>query len=400
VSGPTVDFKRLFKKISKADFIDRHHDKQHYFEAGAFENPSELFSWAKMNDLIQRSKLWDDRTIELALDGKVLQPSQYCRPGTDRYGDPIQKPDAERVKHFLRNGATMVLDFLEGIDPDIQAVAQCVERLTGTSTSCNAFCSWQRVQGYGSHFDTMCVVAIQIEGEKTWNLYRGRVGNPVMVPGLRAIDFTAEQHEQQKGPLLEQIVARPGDVLYIPRGQYHDALATDTASLHLSFGATYLAGFSAVSLLVQELQKDVFFRNRLPHFEDEQALADYLAEVGRRVAGLMATPEVHRLVRGYQLETLAEKLANPLLPNREPDDCFYVSRRPPALKRRGQAAFIDAASGPIEVPADLMAQIEMILGREVFWLSDLVFSSPTQVAAMQQIMAAMQKARVIFRARP
>jgi hypothetical protein len=290
-------FSNLFKKISRREFLEGYHDTRAYFEPGAIENVQEIFSWAQLNDLFNRPKLWNGEMMELALNGQVLPSSQYSRPGMGRLGERVLRPDRERVNHFLREGATLVLDYLEGIDPGVNRVATCIERLTGTMVSCNAYCSWQSVQGYASHFDTMCVFAIQIEGEKTWNIYDGRVHEPMEITGARPADFSREQHDRQKGPVAQQVVMRPGDVLYLPRGVYHDALATDMASLHLSFGATYLAGFSALSLLIQELQREEFFRKKLPHFDDGEALSAYLSEVGKQVGHRMADSGFHGRVK-------------------------------------------------------------------------------------------------------
>ena len=394
-----VDFTRLFKKISRTEFIDAYHDKQPYFEAGAFDDVGELFSWTRLNDLFERNKLWDSGSIELAVGGQVLPSAQYCRPGMGRTGDRTLKPDAERIKHFLRQGATLVLDFLEGIDPAIQATAACIERLTGTATSCNAYSSWKAVQGYASHFDTMCVFAIQIEGEKTWNIYRGRVREPMFLPGSRPNDFSREQHDRQKGPVMQQVVARPGDVLYLPRGQYHDAIATDSESLHLSFGATYLGGFSAVSLLIQDLQKEEFFRRRLPHFEDEQDLAAYLGEVGRMVAERMARPEFHESVRSYQIETMSEKLGRLALPLRDADESYFVTRRPPVPEPTANGARLTTPAGNLDVPPALMPVVEFVLAQEIVWSRHLAEHHPAVRAQVPGLLADLVRLKLIRRMR-
>ena len=37
-----------------------------------------------------------------------------------------------------------------------------------------------------------------------------------------------------KGRVAEEILMRPGDLLYLPRGQFHDALASTDASIHVT----------------------------------------------------------------------------------------------------------------------------------------------------------------------
>ncbi len=365
------EFSDLFKNISRREFLNNYHDQKFYFEKGAVQDIHNIFSWQHLNDLFNRPKLWNGDMIELAINGQLLEPAQFCRPGLDRIGDQVLRPDLNRVNHFLRQGATLVLDFLEGIHPSVRDIATCLERLTGASTSCNAYCSWERIQGYASHFDTMCVFAIQIEGEKTWNLYNGRVREPMAIPGSIPSEFSVEQHDRQKGSLAKQIVMRPGDVLYLPRGLYHDALATDTASLHLSFGATYLAGFSAVSLLVQELKAEEFFRKRLPHFDDGDELKSYLSEVGSLVGERLGSSEFQIRVKQYMLQNLGDKTVGHALPNREATQYYMVTRQEVRLLRRGPGWRLEFQEMKKDIDAKFSPILKHILASEHFWSSDV-----------------------------
>jgi hypothetical protein len=390
-------FSNLFEKISRRDFIDTIHDKCMYYEAGAIKDIEKIFSWDQLNDLFNRPKLWNGEMMELAIKGQVLPPPQYGRPGMGRLGERVLLPDREKVNHFLRQGATLVLDYLEGIHPGILDVATCIERLTGTLVSCNAYCSWQSVQGYASHFDTMCVFAVQIEGEKTWNIYDGRVNEPVAIPGARPSDFSQDQHDRQKGQLAKQVVMRPGDVLYLPRGLYHDALATDTASLHLSFGATYLAGFSALSLLIGELQKEEFFRKRLPHFDAGEALAGYLQEVGKKVAERMAETAFHGRIKEHMLQNLGDKVTGNRLPDRSADRSFLVTRGKLRLVRRGRSWRLEGGSEPLEIAPECLDMARYISETETFWISSLPDISGHTPEAIQGFLGDLERIEVIFR---
>ncbi len=389
-------FANLFKKISRREFIETYHDRRAYYEAGAIGNVRDFFSWAHLNDLFNRPKLWNGEVMELAINGQVLPPPQYSNPGMGRLGERVLRPDREKVNHFLRQGATLVLDYLEGIHPEIQSITTCIERLTGTSASCNAYCSWQSVQGYASHFDTMCVFAIQIEGEKTWNIYDGRVNEPMAIPGARPADFSREQHDRQKGRVAREIVMRPGDVLYLPRGLYHDALATDAASLHLSFGATYLAGFSAVSLLIGELQREEFFRKRVPHFDSRTEISDYLTEVGQKVAERMADPAFQGRVRDHILRNLADKITGNRLPDRQPDGYFIVTRQALRLVRRGSSWRLEGGLEPVDIAVEFSEIARHIAESESFWVTELPNVSALPQPALRDFLTALERLDIVF----
>ncbi len=393
---PDFQFADLFKKISRRDFIETYHDKQAYYEAGAIGKVGELFSWAQLNDLFNRPKLWNGEMMELAINGQVLPPPQYSNPGMGRLGERVLRPDREKVNHFLRQGATLVLDYLEGIHPEIRNISTCIERLTGTLVSCNAYCSWQSVQGYASHFDTMCVFAIQIEGEKTWNIYDGRVNEPMAIPGARPGDFSREQHDRQKGRVAREIVMRPGDVLYLPRGLYHDALATDAASLHLSFGATYLAGYTAISLLIGELQREEFFRKRLPHFDSSAEISRYLTEVGEEVARRMADQGFQGRVRDHILRNLGDKIAGNRLPDRRSDRYYLVTRQELRLVRRGSSWRLEGGLKPLDVPTELTDIVRLVAETESFWLSELPGATELPQSALGDLLTALERNDVVF----
>lgn len=392
-----LGFDAFARKLDRRTFLADHFDKKPYYETGAVRDVEGLFSWAKMNDLLDRPKLWDGRTIEMALNHKMLRPGEYMRPGVGRLGDQVLRPDRGRMTHFLRQGATIVLDYLEGLDPTIAAYTRVLERLTGTNTSCNAFCSWQKVPGYGSHFDTMDVFAIQIEGEKTWNLYEGRFAEATDVPGIRSTDFSPDELTRMRGRVAETVTMRPGDFLYIPRGQFHDALADDRASLHLSFGATHSVAFTIVQMLGSELQRDPYFRRRIPHFEDRAELDGFLAGIGEALNKALADPRFGDFVVSYLKDRAFEKVTGYRFPDRGPDQYFFVTRHTPALR--------DGPQGPRLVPGEGAAidldpadrpMAEWILAREAFWMSELGAEHGARGAAGEAFLKRLVEGRVLY----
>lgn len=56
----------------------------------------------------------------------------------------------------------------------------------------------------------------------------------------------------------------PGDVLYIPRGHWHYAVALDQPSLHLTLGVHNKTGIDFIEWMVSELRKQAEWRQNLP----------------------------------------------------------------------------------------------------------------------------------------
>ena len=94
-------------------------------------------------------------------------------------------------------------------------------------------------------------IAVHVEGTKTWHVYEGRAKDPIAHPMFRSL--TAEQHEKARGGKLMDVQMEPGDLLYLPRGQYHDALADEGGAVHIAFGVTYPIGVDVMSLLFERV---------------------------------------------------------------------------------------------------------------------------------------------------
>ena len=56
----------------------------------------------------------------------------------------------------------------------------------------------------------------------------------------------------------------PGDTLYLPRGWLHEALTSDTDSLHITVGVNVYTWLDALRAALDELADDVAFRALAP----------------------------------------------------------------------------------------------------------------------------------------
>ena len=128
-----------------------------------------------------------------------MRAEDYCYPSVDREGRRVKKPDLARVRRQLREGATLALDFIELLTPNLRSVAQTLEAVIGAQVCASMFCSWQATQGYASHFDTQNVFACHISGTKTWRIYEGASLMPPTCPGAHRDAFPQEYHDKAKG---------------------------------------------------------------------------------------------------------------------------------------------------------------------------------------------------------
>lgn len=331
-----LTFREILSPVTAEDFFDQFAGRHHLHVPGAPEKFARVFSWDSMSGLLSTLELWSERSMKMVLDGRQLAPAEFCRPALTREGQETLQPDPKRVGEYLRKGATVVLDFIESLTPELASIAATIEIVTGGPVACNAYCSWQAHPGFGSHFDTMDVYAFHISGTKTWRLYEGRAEGAAAIPGFDCGSLPPQQRELAKGRVAEEITMRPGDLLYVPRGQYHDALATSEASLHVSFGVTEPIGQDFMSILIPVLARDPLFRASLPHFDDAEAHRAHLRKLAEKAQAIMTEPATSAEMRGIQRQRAARHcLARVSLPAREDNAVFRVRSLHAKLARRG-----------------------------------------------------------------
>ena len=129
-----------------------------------------------------------------------------------------------------------------------------MEDALGAKLQANLYMSSRRKQGFRVHYDTHDVFAMHVMGEKTWMVFEGRGTSPIAHPLFA--NQPAEHHEQAKGRLWKEVRLKPGHLLYLPRGQYHYALADEQPCAHISFGATYPIGLDLVTYLFERMVQE------------------------------------------------------------------------------------------------------------------------------------------------
>lgn len=138
----------------------------------------------------------------------------------DGFIDPVQ------VRRLMDSGATLKLNRMSDWHRPTRDMRRALEAALPVAVSAYAFWTPPESRGMLPHRDGSHVLALQIEGRKKWNLYAGDDVDVRSDAGLD-VDVSKPSHE---------FVLEPGDLLYLPHGWAHDAVAIgDTRSFHLTF---------------------------------------------------------------------------------------------------------------------------------------------------------------------
>ncbi|CAN5354816.1 hypothetical protein BH09ACT1_BH09ACT1_07830 [soil metagenome] len=221
---------------------------------------SDLFSTEAVDELTSHRAL---RTpfVRMANEGSVLTPSRYTAPGGfgAEIGDQLN-PD--KVLEEFAAGATLVLQGLHRTwEPLAEFTRQLVADL-GHPCQVNAYITPASSRGFDPHYDVHDVFVIQIVGEKHWTIHEPAHPDPLRdQPWSDHKDAVAEAARHT--PAIDETF-RPGDVLYLPRGWIHSAVALGGVSIHLTIGVAALTRFDVVQALISRAADDAGLRSSLP----------------------------------------------------------------------------------------------------------------------------------------
>ncbi len=291
----------LLAPMTPAQFFAEYHDRQPLHLKGGAAKFASVLSWRQLNRLLDMTHIWSSQSLKLVMDEKPVPAEQYCAPATGRDALAVQQPVAAQVMDWIKRGASLALNDVDSLTPGLTAVSEALEGAGLGKAQANVYVSWQAHKAFPSHFDTHDVWAVQVEGEKAWNIWEGRADYPIASPIFR--NLGQAHHDQAKGRLRERLVLQTGDLLYLPRGWYHDALCEGPATMHVAFGVHAPLGMDVLNMLLERAMYEPLFRQPLPRQDGSAAarfaLTSRAGQLGQKLAELARDPKVMQVLEGF-----------------------------------------------------------------------------------------------------
>lgn len=366
-------FAEILAPMSEETFMRDYFGQKPLHLEGAAEKFQAVMDWSTLTDLVNQSAIWSSKSLALVMDGRRLSPEEYCRRDLSRHGMELMMADMDRVKGWLGKGASMVLNEIDQLTPGLRAAAGALEQALNGKAQGNLYCSWKAHPAFGSHFDTHDVFAIHVAGEKVWNVYQRHFLDPIAHPRFKNLDRAFD--EAHKGTLEQQVRLTPGDLLYLPRGYYHDALAESDAAVHIAFGVTFPIGLDLIGPLHARLVDDELFRARLPN-GDRDALGRHVEALAERLRELAMEPAV-----GDQLYRVAEDFRYDRTELSLPDDggtgsAYRVDLPDIQIATVSGKRCMVRKQQAVPIPAGLEPPIAWVLNSKTFRENDLAKAHP------------------------
>ena len=263
---PAAGFAGLVAPLAPEEFIDtRYLDKRPVLFRGWRERFSALIDWEVLRTLMSNGP--DHTRIALFRDD-VAVPLSHClapqfghgwRATARSHGGRL---DDRRLTSLLREGVTLVLRGVHDLHPPAGALANDIEAALKSYAGVNLYASWKEVRGFGAHWDDHDAFIVQVAGCKHWHLYGETRRSPMTLDVAPSLDAPPD--------VVWSETLWAGDVLYIPRGWWHDARVDGAAggegvgSLHLTCSVDAITAVDLMHWLAGELARHEVFRRDLP----------------------------------------------------------------------------------------------------------------------------------------
>jgi hypothetical protein len=242
------DLASLLGDVGEAAFLDHFAQKRRlHVSAGPSDRAAGLLPWATINQLIETDTLSPDRF-------KLRRASGSIPAGMFRDGEGGHNLNAGRLEGLLRQGTSIVIDRIDDLAPPVGDLAVSLERRLGCMVWANAYLSFAKGGALPPHHDLHDVLVVQAHGRKRWRVY------PTQEPAPIKPQAAATRHPD---PIWEGWL-EPGDVLYLPRGEPHDAEVSGGDSVHISFGLLPRRGLDLFRWLEGQAEASALLRADLP----------------------------------------------------------------------------------------------------------------------------------------
>ena len=269
-TAPTTPDLSFAETVGDPEFLTRSWGKSFAHLPGSRGRFHRLLSWSDVNGMLQKHRLEPPR-LRLARGGSFAPKGDYLRYEGNRV--PFVVP--EKLAQQLRDGYTLIIDAVDDMTDGVMRLAEDFERVLHEGVQVNMYAGWREQQGFNRHCDTHDVIVLQVYGKKYWRVYEG--GRPHPLKDDIAPNKDAPQQVVWEG-LLED-----GDVLYIPRGWWHEASGVGDVTLHLTFGIHQRTGVNLLHWLADELRASTEFRAPLLRFGSPEEQGAQFAELRRQL---------------------------------------------------------------------------------------------------------------------
>ncbi len=185
------------------------------------------------------------------------------------------RPDIAKLEAYLEKGFSVVLNHIDPYVPPLTSICEEIRSRLNERSNVAVVVTSGDDGAFKLHYDPEDLVIVQIEGTKRWKIFGPAVSNPVT--GM------PKQTPPEGASIFDEVLA-PGDLLFVPGGNWHHCQAGPGRSVHIGVFLDPPASYHAVERLTAQLLADDIFRKPLTRLEPGSVLATVEADLKSRLA--------------------------------------------------------------------------------------------------------------------
>jgi ribosomal protein L16 Arg81 hydroxylase len=290
-------------------------------------------------------------------------------------------------------GSTINLNHLEYYWKPVASLSSNLESFFNHKVDVAMFLTPKGSQGLAAHFDPYDLFVLQVEGCKKWRIYNC----------IEFLPIDKQLHPltpDKVSDVLYEICLNAGDMLYVPRGFVHEALTSESSSLHLTIAIDVFRWTDLIFSAVASVSKqDIRFRKALPvgfinRSELMTSLGDQLTEL------------LKLLLDNAEIENAVDHIAGRCLEDMPPlpdghfsqiDKLDQINMNTIVAKRKGMRCRVisteDSASlqfhgNTVKMPASVDPVLRFIADTEEFLVRSIpdVLSDDSKVVLVRRLL--------------
>ena len=289
----------LLNPVDVAEFFAEHYEKKPLVVRGNAESRfDDILTVADLDDLLRLEQIPPQSIATLNNSDSVPMSAVF----KEEDGVRRIELDADKLLKQVHKGNSVILNRLQKYQPKLRRFTNRLGHETTCQIAANVYVSPPAGQALAPHYDRHDVFILQIDGSKHWKLY----DSPVPLPEKRHLA------EFDDATLAEEFELHRGDLLYMPRGFWHQAGTTDSTSVHVTVGLYPLQTKHLVNVLQQDLAENVFFRKSLHTVKAEAGGSDELERLFKdAIAKQLASISIDDLIERATDNYITHKLPKP-----------------------------------------------------------------------------------------
>lgn len=226
-------------------------------------------SWKEINELYQRADPtdWQFKFRK----GEIIPKEAYVESFND-VGRIRHRFNKTAVYQYLQDGATMVYNRIDN-EPFVDSIAKQIAQFAQAQTVVSGYLAFGSSSSYRNHWDTRDVFAVQLIGKKHWTISTPNFDMPLYMQQAKDMP-----HITPSKTVDMEVILEAGDILYIPRGWWHNPMPMNCETFHLAIGTFPPNGYNYMEWLMKKIPDIQSIRQNFIGWQHDQKNLDDAAQ--------------------------------------------------------------------------------------------------------------------------